>query len=110
MKLITALRIIEEREKRARKAKREMQENGILSKSFDNSGGLDDTKKEETGKQKNLIHVQSIFPQDDILALKMKTGEPHVREAINKAVYFFLQQGKTGEISGLGVPFEFRWY
>jgi len=38
--------------------------------------------------QKNLVHVQSIFPQEDIIALKEKTGEPHIKEAISKQCTF----------------------
>ena len=47
--------------------------------------------QENGNEPKNLVHVQSIFPQDDIIALKVKTREAHVREAISKAVYFYLK-------------------
>jgi pyruvoyl-dependent arginine decarboxylase (PvlArgDC) len=43
---------------------------------------------------KNLVHVQSIFPKDDVLALKMKTKEAHVKEALLKAVYFYLENAE----------------
>lgn len=92
MKLITAIKMIEEREKRKRKAEKEMRRNGSFMKNDnvnreDSSGIL----KEGSGEQKNLVHVQSIFPQDDVIALKVKTGEAHIREAISKAVYFYLK-------------------
>ncbi|HMB45164.1 MAG TPA: DUF5371 family protein [Candidatus Methanoperedens sp.] len=92
MKLITAIKMIEEREKRQRKTEKEMRRNGIFLKN--NSTDKENSSsnlKEEQKEQKNLVHVQSIFPQDDIVALKVKTREAHVREAISKAVYFYLK-------------------
>lgn len=92
MKLITAIKMIEEREKRKRKTEKEMRRNGIFLKN--NSTDKENSSsnlKEEQKEQKNLVHVQSIFPQDDIVALKVKTREAHVREAISKAVYFYLK-------------------
>lgn len=92
MKLITAIKLIEEREKRKRTTEKEMRRNGMLLKNEninkENPGGI---LKENSNEQKNLVHVQSIFPQDDIIALKMKTREAHVREAISKAVYYYLK-------------------
>ena len=92
MKLITAIKMIEEREKRKRTAEKELRKNGMLLKNDninkENPGGI---LKGDPNEQKNLVHVQSIFPQDDILALKMKTREAHVREAISKAVYYYLR-------------------
>lgn len=41
-----------------------------------------------------LVHVQSVLPQDDVIALKEKTGESSVKEAISKAVYHYLKCGK----------------
>lgn len=38
-----------------------------------------------------FIHVQSILPQEDIIALKYKTGESSIQEAISKAVYHYLR-------------------
>ena len=84
--------MIEEREKRKRKTEKEMRRNGIFLKN--NSTDKENSSsnlKEEQKEQKNLVHVQSIFPQDDIVALKVKTREAHVREAISKAVYFYLK-------------------
>ncbi len=92
MKLITAIKIIEEREKTKRKAEREMRRNGSLLKTdLAGKGNSNQLLSDESGEKKNLVHVQSIFPQDDIIALKVKTGEAHIREAISKAVYFYLE-------------------
>jgi hypothetical protein len=92
MKLITAIKMIEEREKRKRKTEKEMRRNGIfLKNNSSNKENPGSNLKEESLEQKNLVHVQSIFPQDDIVALKVKTREAHVREAISKAVYFYLK-------------------
>ena len=84
--------MIEEREKRKRKTEKEMRRNGIFLKnnSTDKENSSSNSKDEQK-EQKNLVHVQSIFPQDDIVALKVKTREAHVREAISKAVYFYLK-------------------
>ncbi len=38
-----------------------------------------------------LVHVQSVLPQEDVIALKDKTGESSIKEAIYKAVYHYLQ-------------------
>lgn len=89
MKLITAIKMIEEREKRKRKTEKENRKNGIFLKN--NAKESSSNSKDEQKEQKNLVHVQSIFPQDDIVALKVKTREAHVREAISKAVYFYLK-------------------
>ena len=91
MKLITAIRLIEEREKRKRKTEKEMRRNGMFLKNHSTDKENSSGNKEEQKEQKNLVHVQSIFPQDDIVALKIKTREAHVREAISKAVYFYLK-------------------
>jgi hypothetical protein len=36
------------------------------------------------------MHVQSVLPEEDIIALKIKTGESSTKEAISKAVYHYL--------------------
>jgi len=41
-----------------------------------------------------LVHVQSVLPQEDVIALKVKSGETSVKEAISKAVYHYLKCGK----------------
>jgi hypothetical protein len=38
-------------------------------------------------------HVQSILPQEDVIALKKKTGKSSIKEAISKAVYYYLKEG-----------------
>lgn len=91
MKLITAIRMIEEREKKKRKAEKEARKNGLFLKNHPNNRDPGSQLKEDENMQKNLIHVQSIFPQDDIIALKAKTREAHIREAISKAVYYYLK-------------------
>ena len=87
MKLITAIKMIEEREKQKRNAEKEMRRKGLPLKN-------DNINKEN--EQKNLVHVQSIFPQDDVVALKVKTREAHVKEAISKAVYYYLKCANEG--------------
>ncbi len=87
MKLITAIKMIEEREKQKRNAEKEKQRKGLTLKN-------DNINNEN--EQKNLVHVQSIFPQDDVVALKVKTRESHVREAISKAVYYYLRYANEG--------------
>jgi len=38
-----------------------------------------------------IVHVQSVLPYEDALALKKKTGESSIKEAISKAIYHFLE-------------------
>jgi len=91
MKLISALKIIEEREKRKRKAEKEMQRRRMpFGNEFVTTQNPNIVSIQGSYDQKNLVHVQSIFPQEDIIALKEKTGETHINEAISKAVYFYL--------------------
>lgn len=45
-------------------------------------GGINDMK---------IVHVQSVLPHEDVVALKEKTGETSVKEAISKAVYHYLK-------------------
>jgi hypothetical protein len=40
-----------------------------------------------------IVHVQSVLPQEDVVALKEKTGESSIKEAISKAVYHYLKCG-----------------
>lgn len=37
-----------------------------------------------------FVHVQSVLPYEDIVALKEKTGESSIKEAISRAVYHYL--------------------
>ncbi|CAG0972638.1 MAG: DUF5371 family protein [Candidatus Methanoperedens sp.] len=94
MKLITAIKMIEEREKQKRKTEKEMRRNGMLLKNNNINKDNQNSLLKEENELKNLVHVQSIFPQDDIVALKVKTREAHVREAISKAVYYYLRFAK----------------
>jgi hypothetical protein len=43
------------------------------------------------------IFVQSVLPQEDVIALKEKSGESSIKEAIAKAVYHYLKCDKTHE-------------
>ncbi|MCL7414852.1 MAG: DUF5371 domain-containing protein [ANME-2 cluster archaeon] len=38
-----------------------------------------------------IVHVQSVLPEEDVIALKIKTGEPSTKDAISKAVYCYLE-------------------
>jgi len=38
-----------------------------------------------------IVHVQSVLPWEDVVALKEKTGESSIKEAISTAVYHYLQ-------------------
>jgi len=37
------------------------------------------------------VHVQSVMPQEDVIALKIKSGEKSIKDAISKALYHYLQ-------------------
>ncbi len=38
-----------------------------------------------------IVHIQSVLPQEDVIALKQKSGESSIKEAISKAVYHYLK-------------------
>ncbi len=38
-----------------------------------------------------IVHVQSVLPYEDSVALKLKSGETSIKEAISKAVYHYLK-------------------
>jgi hypothetical protein len=44
-----------------------------------------------------FVHVQSVLPQEDVIALKVKSRESSVKEAISKAVYHYLKCAKVNE-------------
>jgi hypothetical protein len=44
-----------------------------------------------------IVHVQSILPEEDVIALKIKSGESSIKEAIAKAVCHYLKCDKTHE-------------
>ena len=92
MKLITAIRMIEERERIKKKAEKEMQRQRMpFGNQFVNMQNPKNALVQGSNGQNNLVHVQSIFPKEDVLALKMKTKEAHIKEALLKAVYFYLE-------------------
>ncbi len=37
------------------------------------------------------VHVQSVLPEEDAIALKMKTRKSSIKDAIAEAVYFYLK-------------------
>lgn len=41
-----------------------------------------------------FVHVQSVLPKEDVIALKAKTGESSVKDAISKAIYHYLMCDK----------------
>ncbi len=47
-----------------------------------------------------IVHVQSVMPYEDTIALKEKTGEPSIKEAISKAIYHYLKCQNPDEESG----------
>jgi len=92
MKLINAIKMVQERDRIKRKAEKEMQRQRMpFGNQFVNMQNSKHTLAQGSVAQKNLVHVQSIFPKDDVLALKMKTKEAHIKEALLKAVYFYLE-------------------
>ncbi len=44
-----------------------------------------------------FVHVQSVLPQEDVIALKQKSGESSIKDAISKAVYHYLKCDKVFE-------------
>jgi Family of unknown function (DUF5371) len=40
------------------------------------------------------VHVQSVLPEEDVLALKIKTGKTSVKDALSVAVYYYLENCK----------------
>jgi hypothetical protein len=38
-----------------------------------------------------IVHVQSVLPLEDVIALKEKSGETSIKEAIAKAIYHYLK-------------------
>ncbi len=46
-----------------------------------------------------IIHIQSVLPEEDVVALKVKAHESSIKEAISKAVYHYLGCNEKREIS-----------
>ncbi len=44
-----------------------------------------------------IVHVQSVLPQEDVIALKEKSGESSIKEAVSKAVYHYLKCDRVYE-------------
>jgi len=42
-------------------------------------------------KRMKLVHIQSVLPEEDVIALKEKAHESSIKEAISKAVYHYLK-------------------
>lgn len=86
MRLIEAIKIIEEREKGEHKAVRDMQKAVVV---------LRRTVANETNEmEKNIVPVKTYLLREDIIALKKKTGETSVMGAISKAVDYYLKFGE----------------
>ena len=47
--------------------------------------------KEKNKMMTKIVHVQSVLPYEDTMALKEKTGESSIKEAISKAIYHYLK-------------------
>ncbi len=47
-----------------------------------------------------IVHVQSVLPYEDTIALKAKTGESSIKEAISKAIYHYLKCQNSDEDKG----------
>ncbi len=43
------------------------------------------------------VHIQSVLPQEDVIALKRKSGASSIKDAISKAVYHYLRCDKVYE-------------
>ncbi len=86
MKLIEAIRIIEEREKKEHRAVNNLQKAVVV---------LRRTVANETNEmEKNIVPVKTYLLREDIIALKKKTGETSVMGAISKAVDYYLKFGE----------------
>ncbi len=38
-----------------------------------------------------IVHVQSVLPHEDVIALKVKSKESSIKDALSKAVYHYLK-------------------
>lgn len=84
--------MVQERDRIKRKAEKELQRQRMpFGNQFVNMQNPNHSLAQGLYGQNNLVHVQSIFPKDDVIALKIKTKEAHVKEALLKAVYFYLE-------------------
>ncbi|MCE8428925.1 MAG: DUF5371 family protein [Candidatus Methanoperedens sp.] len=90
MKLKDAIQIIQDRERRMRNAQKQIKKVDSFFGRSDNSNGKQNGNLTGTNEMRDLVHVQSIFPHSDVLALKEKAGETTIRNAISKAVHHYL--------------------
>ncbi len=86
MRLIEAIKIIEEREKKEHKAVRDMQKAVVVFRET--------LIRETDDLDKKIVPVKTYLLQEDIIALKKKTGETSVMGAISKAVDYYLKFGE----------------
>ncbi len=86
MKLIEAIKIIEDHEKREHMAVKDMQKAVVV---------LRRTVANETNEmKKNIVPVKTYLLRDDLIALKEKTKESSIIGAISKAVDYYLKFGE----------------
>ncbi len=78
MKLIEAIKVLEEREKMPHKAAKDMQKTVVVV-------------RQTNEMKKNIVPVKTYLLQEDIIALKKKTGESSIMGAISKAVDYYLK-------------------
>ncbi len=88
MKLITAIKLIEEKEKRKRKAEKEVRRESILYLKEQRNSNNQIVSQAE----KDLINVQTILPDYIIAALRAEIKEEFIKDAIARAVYLFLSK------------------
>ena len=81
MKLGTALDIIRNRERLKRKSQREMEMRGLIeTRNYRN----------KPTAIKKFVSISSYFSEDVMAALKTKSKEKYMRNAVNKAIRFYL--------------------
>ncbi len=78
MKLIEAIKVIEEREKMPHKVAKDMQKTVVVV-------------RQTNEMKKNIVPVKTYLLQEDIIALKKKTRESSIMGAISKAVDYYLK-------------------
>ena len=55
--------------------------------------GKERVVKEGIMGNNNYVHIQSILPKEDVIALRAKTGESSIKDALSKAIYYYLEYG-----------------
>lgn len=86
MKLKTAIDIIRNREKHKREEQREIETEGLIR-----TRKLSIAKKNQKFVLKTFVYVQTVLSEEDIIALKTITKERYLRNALMKAIYFYLE-------------------